>query len=360
MIEHCCDILSASLDGRYGWQDEVITIVAVLVIFNFLARWILSHLHKRFEKQKKIWLSSFVKALYAPLIFYTWFFAFVHATNLILPQLVSEDFYSYMHMLLSATAVVAVAWFIMRWKKLLFQLLSQKISKHEIAMEQTKLDVVNKLITIFVIFLTILLILEVTNRSVSTLIAFGGVGGLALAFASQEIIANYFSSVMIYTTKPFSVGDWILVPEKNIEGYVEEIGWYMTRIRTFEKRPVYIPNSLFSKMVVETPSRMSHRKFIEILNLRYQDLSKIKSIIVDIEKMLETHPAIDLDQKNMAYLSNLGVYSIQIEVSAFTGITDSEDFALLKQDLLYKILDIVKKHEAEIAYPVTTMVMNKE
>lgn len=353
MIENCCNILFEALDGRYGWQDEVLTIVGIVVIFNFFARWLLAKLHKRFERQKKLWQASFVQALYAPLIFYTWFFAIVHASNLILPQLVSEDFFKYMHMLLAIVAVLSVAWFIMRWKKQLLRLLSLKVKRHELAVEQAKLDVIDKLITIVVIFMTILMLLEVSGRSMSTLIAFGGVGGLAIAFASQEMISNYFSGVMLYSTRPFTVGDWVKLPERDIEGHVEEIGWYMTRIRTFEKRPIYVPNALFSKMVVLTPSRMSHRQFQEVFSLRYQDLPVVKDVVRDIDSMLRSHPDVDKDQRILVYLQSLGKVGIEIEVTAYSTTTVTEEFAPIKQDLLLKIVDIIKARNADFANPVS-------
>ncbi len=353
MIDNCCNMFSAALDGFYGWQDELLAILAFVVVFNFLARWILRVLQRRFEKQKKVWGASLVQALYAPLVFYTWFFAIAHASNLILPQIVSEDYYRSMHKVLAVVAVLSFAWFILRWKKLLLRVVRSKIKHHEMHVKQAKVDVIDKIATIITIFITILLLLEVTDRSVSTLIAFGGVGGLAIAFASQEMIANYFSGFMIYTTRPFVVGDWIQLPERNIEGYVEEIGWYMTRIRTFEKRPIYVPNALFSKMVVVTPSRMSHRKFKEIIALRYCDLPKARKFTADVEAMFENHPQIDQDQKILTCLHSLSSSSIEFELSAYTKIVNSEDFALFKQEILFSIIDIIKKNGAELASPVT-------
>lgn len=68
---------------------------------------------------------------------------------------------------------------------------------------------------------------------------------------------------MIYFDRPFKVGDWIRSPDRQIEGTVERIGWRMTIIRTFDKRPLYVPNSVFSSIVVENPSRMLNRRIYE-------------------------------------------------------------------------------------------------
>ena len=195
--------------------------------------------------------------------------------------------------------------------------------------------------------------MEVTEQSMNTLIAFGGVGGLAIAFASQEIVANFFGGLMIYITHPFGINDWIDVPEHKIEGYVEEIGWYMTRLRTFEKRPVYIPNALFSKAVVITPSRMSHRKFEETIGLRYSDFPAAKAIIEDVREMLQKHPDLDRYQGCSVHLANFGNYSLDIVASAYSQVTSKSGYEDVKQDILFQIYEIVAKHGAEFAFPTT-------
>lgn len=351
MIEHWCEIISEALDGDFGWRIEVLSILTVVVVFNFLAKWILRKLHQRFAAQKKVWKDSFVQALYTPLSTYTWVFALAHSVNLILPQISTAAYFHNLHIFLEVTLIGSIAWFLLRWKNTMIRLLKQKEGKFE----KGELEIVDKLVTVIVLFTSVMLVLEVTGRSMNTLIAFGGVGGLAIAIASQEIIGNCFGGIMIYVTRPFSVGDWIHLPEKELEGHVEEIGWYMTRIRTFEKRPIYVPNSTFGKVVVETPSRMSHRQFEEIIGVRYSDMKTIKAIISDINSMLRTHPEIDRDQRNLAHLNAFGTYAVEIKVSGYTRTTDTEAFADVQQDLLFKIADILEKHGAEMAFPTTVM-----
>ena len=80
--------------------------------------------------------------------------------------------------------------------------------------------------------------------------------------------------MFVYLDRPFAVGDWVRSPDREIEGTVENIGWRVTRIRTFDKRPLYIPNSIFSQIAVENPSRMSNRRIKETIGIRYDDASK--------------------------------------------------------------------------------------
>lgn len=349
MIEDCCTITIATLDGLYGWYSEAFALVVFVLVFNFLAKWILRRLQHRYERQKKIWKESFVKALYLPLSYYVWFFAIFHAIDIIGDEIEKGVSVETMHIILSAGAVIAFAWFIMRWKHNIIQHMLFKSKNREIALDPGKIDAIDKIATLAIIFFTILILLEVSDRSVNTLIAFGGVGGLALAFASQEIISNFFGGLMIYLTQPFAIGDWIQLPEKNIEGIVEEIGWYMTRIRSLDKRPIYIPNSIFTKIVVITPSRMSHRQIKETVSIRPSDLPNLKPIIQDIREMLEQDPDIDRHQPILVNLSALGEASLDIAINIFTKTTDTPGYLRLKENILYKISAILQKHEAEIA-----------
>jgi MscS family membrane protein len=193
--------------------------------------------------------------------------------------------------------------------------------------------------------------LEITERSMSTVIAFGGVGGLGLAFASQDIIANLFAGLVIYATSPFTKGEWILIPDKNIEGIVDEIGWYMTRIKSMDKRPMYIPNAIFSKAVIVNPARMTHRQLKFNIGLRYSDMPVLKTVMKDIKSMLQAHPDIDRSFNLNVFFTSFGSYSLDVLISAYSNITQSDAFAGVKDDILFKISDIVTKHGAEMAFP---------
>lgn len=72
--------------------------------------------------------------------------------------------------------------------------------------------------------------------SLSGLLTFGGIGGIAVGMAGKDVLSNFFSGIMLYFDRPFSIGDWIRSPDRNIEGTVAEIGWRITRINTFDHR----------------------------------------------------------------------------------------------------------------------------
>jgi len=348
-INGCCDLAEGTLDGAYGWFMEIVSILAIVLVFNFIVKRVLKSLQNHFHKQNHIWKESFVRALYMPLSCYVWFFASVEVACLLIYEIFSVTFLDYKHILLSIAAILAITWFLFRWKNQIVSHMIAKSKKQEIVFDHGKIDMIDKLLTVVIIFFTILMMMEVTGRSFATLIAFGGVGGLAIAFSSQEIIASFFGGMMIYLTHPFGIGDWIVLPEKDIEGYVEEIGWYMTRIRTFEKRPIYVPNAIFTKMILVNPSRMTHRQIKETIGVRYGDLDQIKPVIADIKKMLKSHSDIDQSQAIHVHFTGFGTHSLDILMSAHSTVISNEGFYRVREDILFKVIEILAKNNVELA-----------
>ena len=202
--------------------------------------------------------------------------------------------------------------------------------------------------------------LQAFGFSVSGVLAFGGIGGIAVGFAARDLLANFFGALMIFLDRPFSVGDWIRSPDRNIEGTVEDIGWRQTRIRTFDKRPLYIPNSVFTSLAVENPSRMLNRRIYETIGLRYDDIDQMQAVLVDIKAMLKAHPDIDHDQILMVNFNAFGPSSVDFFVYTFTKTTVWVEYHAIKEDVLLKIAAIVAAHDAEIAFPTQTLHLQVE
>lgn len=187
------------------------------------------------------------------------------------------------------------------------------------------------------------------------MLAFGGVGGIAVGFAAKDLLANFFGGLTIYMDRPFVVGDWVRSPDKNIEGTVEHIGWRLTRIRTFDKRPLYVPNATFSTISLENPSRMTHRRISETLGVRYSDIAQVRSIVESVRQMLIEHPEIDDTQTLIVNLNQFSESSVDLMVYTFTKTTVWVKFHEVKQDVLLRIADIVEQHDAKLALPTTVL-----
>lgn len=213
-------------------------------------------------------------------------------------------------------------------------------------------------ITIFVVIM--LLFGEHFGMSLSGLLAFGGIGGIAIGLAGKDILSNFFSGVMLYFDRPFNIGDWICSPDRNIEGTVVEIGWRLTKITTFDHRPLYVPNSVFSTISVENPGRMTNRRIKTELTLRYGDADKVGAIVKDIRAMLHGHDGIDGSQTLLVYFNEFGDSSLNIMVYCFTKTVVWAEWLAIQEEVYLKIIDIVHSHGGDFAFPSRTVYLEKD
>jgi len=354
-LKTCCELAEGSLNGKYGWFWDIGTIMLIIVLFNFGLKQLLCFLQRYFKEHNQLGKESFVTSLYLPYSYYVWFFAGVEMLDFTTLQIFSKSFLPQKEMILEIGVIAALAWFLLRWKNAVISLFVKQYSSNKALYGATRIDVINKIATVLIFLIAGLLLLEVTGSNLNTLIAFGGISGLAVAFASQEVIASFFGGLMIYITQPFAIGDWILLPEKDIEGHVEEIGWYTTKVRTFEKSPIYIPNSIFSKIVVINPSRMSHRRFKETIGIRYNDVRALREILAGFKAIFRNNPNIDQTMSNTVYFAAFGPSSLDIVLSAYSRETTSDGFALIKEEILFSVIDVLNQNGAELAFPTTCL-----
>lgn len=222
-------------------------------------------------------------------------------------------------------------------------------------MDYTTVSALGKITRAAVIITAILVIMQTLGYSISGVLAFGGVGGLAVGFAAKDLLANFFGGLMVFTNRPFKVGEWIRSPDRGIEGTVEHIGWYLTRIRTFDQRPLYVPNATFSSIAVENPSRMTNRRIFETIGLRYADIGHMASIVAEVKEMLKNRDDIDITKTLMVNFTTFNASSVDFFIYAFTRTTQWPEYHEVKQDVLLKTVDIITRHGAEIAFPTRTL-----
>ena len=247
---------------------------------------------------------------------------------------------------------VSFVWFLFRCKRSYERLAIELNAKKEIDLDPMLFSALSKCTTVIISSFSVLIMLHVAGIPLESLMVFGGAVSIAVGFAGTNVIANFFGGLMVYVNRPFKVGDWVKSPDKEIEGHVEEIGWYSTRIRTFERQILYVPNSIFTQIVLQNPSQMYNRRIRQTVGLRYQDLDKIEIIVQEIEAMLKNHPEIDQEQYLMVHWIAFGKYSLDIDVYAFTRATDWKSYRSVQQDVFIQVMRIILNHGADVAFPV--------
>ncbi|GAB3374097.1 mechanosensitive ion channel family protein [Spongiibacter taiwanensis] len=340
---------------QYPWMGEVIIAVLVVLSANLLLSAFLRRLAVRFARTHNLWDDSLLEASRRPLILMLWAVGASYVLEVVGNSTDAEIF----PLLSSARAmgvVLILAWFLVSLvRQVERRLLSDEYRNADEPVDQTTVMALGKLVRSTVIIVASLMVLQNLGYSISGVLAFGGIGGIAVGFAAKDLLSNFFGGLMIYLDRPFSVGEWIRSPDKDIEGTVENIGWRLTRIRTFDSRPLYVPNATFAQIAVENPSRMLNRRIYETIGVRYQDADLMPEIIRRVKAMLEDHPDIDLGRTLIVNFNKYNASSLDFFIYTFTKTRDWVEYHAVKQDVLLQVMAIIHELGADVAYPTTTL-----
>jgi len=338
------------------WILQVFVVVFLTVLISFVARYFINGLYKRLGRTETLWDDALVDAMRKPLSALIYVIGLSFAMQIIFRETGAAIFdESMIDPTRDMLVVVIIAWFLTRFiNRGAENYINSRHARGDYY-DRTAIDAIAKLLRISVIITAVLVVMQTLGFSISGVLAFGGIGGIAVGFAAKDMLANFFGGMMVYLDRPFSVGDWIRSPDRDIEGTVEEIGWRLTRIRTFDKRPLYVPNYVFNTVTIENPSRMLNRRIREVIGVRYDDAGKIADIVGDIRDMIRNHPDIDTNQTLIVNFDAFASSSLNILVYTFTKTCDWAEYHRVKEDIMLRIIDIIEGHGAECAFPTTTV-----
>ncbi|MCW9025574.1 MAG: mechanosensitive ion channel family protein [Gammaproteobacteria bacterium] len=331
---------------------QIFSVVFATLLINFVQRRVLKTVHQRLKKTSTQWDDALIHALLQPLSLFIWIIGLSLALDLMR--------FEFSTVLRETGIILFIAWTLIR-----FVSFAEKniLHQHEIAgkpLDKTTANAITQLLRASILITAILILLQTMGVNISAILAFGGIGGIAVGFAAKDLLANFFGGMMIYLDRPFNIGDWVRSTDREIEGTVEKIGWRTTMVRTFDKRPLYVPNSVFASISVENPSRMSHRRIYETIGVRYDDVKSLPLIIDDVKSMLMAHPDIEQSQTMIVNFNKFAASSLDFFIYTFTKTTDWIEYHHIKQDVLLKVSDIIMSHNAEIAFPTSTLHMPDE
>ncbi|TGN41280.1 mechanosensitive ion channel family protein [Marinobacter confluentis] len=321
----------------------------------YLASLFVYALEKRFQRTSNLWDDTFLHAARKPVVAFVWLQGVYWAAE-VAHKFSEAEIFKVNDTVLRLGFVWLLVWTVLRLIKEGEAILSSPV-KMEKPLDYTTVTAVSKLSRAVVIITAVLIMMQSLGYSISGVVAFGGVGGIAVGFAAKDLLANFFGGFIIHLDRPFKVGDWVRSPDRNIEGTVEHIGWRLTTIRTFDKRPLYVPNAVFTTIAVENPSRMFNRRISETVGIRYADVSLMETIVDDIREMLQNHEDIDNKQTLIVNFLTFNSSSLDIMVYTFTKTVDWTTFHKVKQNVLLKISQIIESHGAEVAFPTRTLHM---
>ncbi len=349
--------LSEFLSQNIGielWMASLIVIALITIAVNQVAQVLLRHATTLTERTASVWDDALVQTASRPVLAAMWVIG-ASVMARVLQRQVDEPFLAEAMALRDVALIICAAWFLLRFVgKVGNNIIGARLQRGE-EVDHTTVDALGKLARLVTLIVAILMAAQTLGFQITGLLALGGVGGIAVGFAAKDLLANFFGGLTIYLDRPFAVGEWIRSPDKSLEGTVEYISWRHTRIRAFNKNPIYVPNAVFTNIVVENPSRMSHRRIKETIGLRYQDFAVVPAVVDDIRAMLQEHPEIDATQTLIVNFSAFASSSLELMIYTFTKTTQWVKYHAVKQDVLLRIGQIVESHGAEIAFPTRTV-----
>jgi MscS family membrane protein len=337
-----------------SWLPQVLALIAAVIAINVGAYYLLKRVEKLAARTAAVWDDALIRAARKPLTLILWVAGAVFALRIVhehsgtpVPDFVVPT--------RDMVVIVALAWFLLRLVGNAQRSILARAPEAGKIVDPTTVDALSKLARVSIVVLAALVILQTLGFSISGVLAFGGIGGLAVGFAAKDMLANFFGGLTIYLDRPFTVGEWIRSPDKQIEGTVEYIGWRHTRVRAFNKNPIYVPNALFTTIVVENPTRMTNRRIKETIGIRYADLDKMAAIVADVKAMLHAHPEIDTGATLIVNFTQFGASSLDFFIYTFTRTVEWVHYHDVKQDVLLKVAGIIRAHGAGIAFPTHTV-----
>jgi MscS family membrane protein len=341
--------------GIEAWLAMVVGILLVALLASLLAKVVYDQFDKLAQRTHTAWDEALVRAARRPTNLLIAIVALARVARVLQAQWPDVEFLDDVLQVRNIGVVLAVAWFFWKFIQLVTSSTIDRGTRAGQEFDLTTVYALSKLGRLVILVVTAITVAHTLGFNVGALLALGGVGGLAVGLAAKDLLANFFGGLTIYLDRPFSVGDWIRSPDKSIEGTVEYISWRHTRIRAFNKNPIYVPNAVFTTIVVENPSRMSHRRLKETVGVRYDDFAQVEGIVADIKAMLQNHEDIDTGQTLIVNFNAFAASSLDIMIYTFTHTRDWVQYHAIKQNVLLEVGRIIERHGAEFAFPTQTL-----
>jgi len=346
----------ASLVGMNPWTVQAFAILLAALLVDFIYRKFVNRLDRLADRTAHLWDNSVVYAGKKPVSLLILGEGLLMAARVLEPHTAAIVFSPELLGIAQQLLLVAtVTWFAFRLVTGFEKAFVHQRQLRNQEFDITTVSVLARIVRIAVVTTGILTALSILEIPISGLLAAGGVGGIAIGLAARDLLANFFGGFMVFMDRPFSVGDWVRSPDRDIEGVVDKIGWRVTTIIKFDRRPMYVPNATFTTITVENPSRMTYRRIYEHVGVRYDDFSQVRDIVSAIREMLQTNDDIASDQTLIVHFDRFGASSLDIMVYCFTRTREWVEYHRVREDVLLRIGELIEQHGAQIAFPTRTL-----
>ena len=254
---------------------------------------------------------------------------------------------------LDLMVAVSLLWFSFKIVDFLCDHLLRITARTETKLDDQLVPMLRKSLKIFSFTIGALVLVQSFGYSVSSILAGLGIGGVAVALAAQDTLANLFGSVTIFADKPFQIGDWIVMG--NVEGTVEEVGFRSTRIRTFYNSVVSIPNSKLANTDVDNMGMRRYRRIKEVIGLTYSTTAEqMQAFVEGIRAAIRANRYMRQDFHEI-HFNGFGDSSLNVMVYCFLDVQNWSDELREKHNFFLEILRLADELGVEFAFPTQTI-----
>lgn len=338
--------------GLYVWQviGLFVWILLALVIRNLFERILTQYLTGWAKKTRIEWDDLLLESVQKPL-------GLVVLTSFLLLSYTNLQFgvsiNLYLSKILSISLSIAIFWVIYNLIDVFAEYLTHVTGRTENSLDDQLVPLVRKTLRVFIVVLGVIVILQNNGYNVASLIAGLGIGGLAVALAAKDTLANFFGSITIFVDRPFRMGDWIKTSAA--EGTVEEVGFRSTRIRTFYNSVVSVPNSSLANSEIDNLGMREFRRLKTILNLTYDTSpEQMEAFVEGIKAIVKANSNFRQDYYEIHFHA-FGAHSLDVLVYVFFSVPDWSTELQQRHNFLLEILRLAKALKVEFAFPTQTL-----
>ena len=250
-------------------------------------------------------------------------------------------------------AAVSAVLIVYRMVDVLADVLGRRAEKTTSKLDDQLVPLVRKSLKVVTVILGLIFVLQNMEVDVASLIAGVSLGGLAFTLAARDTVANLFGSLSIFADQPFQVGDWVVM--QGVEGIVEEVGMRSTRVRTFYRSLVSIPNSKVADGVIDNYGARDARRTYIKLAVQYDTTpAQMQAFCEGVRAILAASPAVKKDAYHV-YFSGFGDSALEVMLYFFFVAETWADELEARHHVFLEILRLASMLGVQFAFPTRTL-----
>lgn len=210
-----------------------------------------------------------------------------------------------------------------------------------------------KIVNIIIWICSFFIIIKELGYDLTGLVAGLGIGSVIISLAAQDTVKSLLSGVVIFTDRPFEIGDWVEIAQ--FQGCIVDITFRSTRIKSYDNSIITIPNSVVTAEYIKNWNKLKSRRFDCILTVDKEvSVEKLKKIISQIKLVLKEHPKVKKDTVEV-FLNDVASYSNDIKIFLYVSEINYIKFAKIKEELYCILLELLEKENIDLAFPTQTI-----